>query len=231
MKKTVLTLIIIMMIGSLTAAENDLWDKARNFVESGLNLVPGKIVNTTIMLNKKKEEKSRTEIITKTQQENEGISVSFIKGNRDGTDLTEEDKEVEAILQQDFKPSEDSFFDNIISYEKTSEEKKINGKDCVVFQYTGEKTRTEKKKKVNVTVTGKLWIEESTGIPVMREFVTDPLPKKVKKMNMIIYYASIDNGCTESEVNVEMLVSFLLMKFRVNTNMNFSEFWEYEGIE
>ncbi len=231
MKKTVLTLIIIMMIGSLTAAENDLWDKARNFVESGLNLVPGKIVNTTIMLNKKKEEKSRTEIITKTQQENEGISVSFIKGNRDGTDLTEEDKEVEAILQQDFKPSEDSFFDNIISYEKTSEEKKINGKDCVAFQYTGEKTRTEKKKKVNVTVTGKLWIEESTGIPVMREFVTDPLPKKVKKMNMIIYYASIDNGCTESEVNVEMLVSFLLMKFRVNTNMNFSEFWEYEGIE
>lgn len=229
MKKIIVILILGFIIGNLAASENALWNKAQKFIENGSNLIPGRIVKTTVVLNKKGKEKSRTEITTKTQKENEDVSVSFIEGKRNGTELLADDKEVEAALQQDFKPSEDSFFDDVISFKQTFEEKIINGKDCIGFDYTGESIQTKKKKEIKEIETGKLWIEKSTGVPVMREFTTDQLPKHMKKFNIKIYYALIENSCTKSEVDIKVVVSYLFMKFRVNTTMAFSEYWKYEG--
>jgi len=231
MKKIVLILIIGMIIGSLNAAENDLWDKARKFVENGKNLVPGKIVDTTIMLDKKGKEKNRMEVILKTQKEDDGVSVIFIKGTQDGDELTEEDKFVESKLEEDYKPSGESFFDNVTSYQQTSEENIINEKNCVAFEYIEEKTRLEgkKKKEEKTSITGKLWIEKSTGVPIMREASITPLPKTVKEMNLKMYYTIIENECTESRTEIEMIISLIVMKLRINTIKSFSEYWRYEG--
>ena len=231
MKKTVIILIIGMIIGSLNAAENDLWDKAWKFVENGKNLVPGKIVDTTIILDKKGKEKNRMEVILKTQKEDDGVSVIFIEGTQDGDELTEEDKFVESKLEEDYKPTGESFFDNVTSYQQTSEEKIIFEKNCIAFEFVGEKTWLEGKKKTEkkTSFTGKLWIEKSTGVPIMRETSINPLPKTVKEMNLKKYYTIIENECTESRIEIEMIISLIVMKLRINTIKSFSEYWKYEG--
>ncbi|MCD4817127.1 MAG: hypothetical protein K8S23_00370 [Candidatus Cloacimonetes bacterium] len=231
MKKTALILIIGMIIGNLTATENELWFKAQKFIENGINLVPGKIIETTIMLNKKGKEKMRTETILKTHKEDDGVSVSFIEGIRGDEKLTEEDKQVKPNLEKDYKPTGETFFDNVTSYQLTSEEVIIDDKNCVVFEYTGEKIRLEgkKKKEKKTFITGKLWIEKSTGVPVMREVSIDPLPKPLKEMKMKIYYTNIDNCCTESRAEAEMLISLLVMKIRMNSITAYSEHWRYNG--
>ncbi len=230
MKKTVIIVMMVVLILSLSASENDLWNKAKQFIENGSNLVPCKIVTTTKEITKKGEEKSRTIISIKTQQEEEGVSVSFIEGTRDNVELTTDDSDVKDALMDDYKPSESTFFEKVVSFKQTSEEMIIHDKQCVAFEYIGESTRTEKKKEVNVTETGKLWVEKSTGFPMIREFSSSPLPKHLKKMDMKIHYEDNENRCTESKVELDIVASLMLMKFRIDILMEFSEHWEYTGL-
>jgi hypothetical protein len=227
MKKTGLIVLMAILAVSLTANENDLWGKAKQFVKNGENLVSGKITNTSIQLDKNDQETMRSVITIEIQQEDEGISTSFVSGSRNGEEVAADDREAEQYLQQDYTPKEGSFFDDVVSFEQTSEEKVIDDKECIKFDYTAERTRQEKKKEIEEIETGSIWLEKSTGKPVFREFVSDPLPKQIKEMNIQITYTSFEDAVTASKVETELLVSVLLMKMRMNTIMEFSEFWRY----
>ena len=63
----------------------------------------------------------------------------------------------------------------------------------------------------------------------MRETSINPLPKTVKEMNLKKYYTIIENECTESRIEIEMIISLIVMKLRINTIKSFSEYWKYEG--
>lgn len=229
MKKTVLILMTAILAISLTANESELWDKAKQFTKNGDDLVSGKVINTSIAKNKKGEETMHSVITIDLVQEAEGISTSFVSGTRNGKEVDEGDPEAEQYLMQDYTPEEGSFFDDVVSFQQTAEEKVIDDKECIKFDYTAERTRLEKKKEIEVSETGTLWIEKSTGKPVFREFVSDPLPKQIKEMNMQITYTSFEDAVIASRVETELLISVLLMKMRMTTIMEFSEFWRYEA--
>jgi hypothetical protein len=228
MTKTVLILMMTMLIVSLSANESELWNKAKQFAKNGEDLVSGKLVNTSIQLDKKGEETMRSVITLALTQEDEGVSASFVTGSRNGEEVTADDPEAAQYLQQDYTPEEGSFFDDIVSYNQTSEEKVIDDKECIKFDYIAKHTRKEKKKEIEETETGSIWLEKSTGKPVFREFVSDPLPKNVKEMNMKIHYTSFEDAVKGAKVESELLVSFMMMKMRMNSIMEFSDFWRYE---
>ena len=190
--------------------------------------MPGKIIDKTVVLNKKGDEKLKTEIVIKTVQVDNGVVVSFIQGERNNTKLTEKDSEVENALKKDYKPSEECFFDDIVLFNQTEKEKIINGKECIEFEYVAKRVRTEKKKEIKEIETGKLWIEKNSGQPILREFSTKPLSKKVKEMNITIHYSNFENGATVSKMEVKMIIRFMLLKFKVNTPVTYYDHWKYE---
>jgi len=226
MKRKLITIgIILLSVVSIFCNDTDvLWKKAETFLKNGWNLVPGNISSEMVMLDKKGVAQSRTEISYKTNQEAEGISVSFLSGTNANGELSDDSPEVQAGLQKDYTPDEDSFFSRATKHKFLATEKVIESKVCIAYEFEAD-TDNDEKESIQI---GKIWIEKNTGYPVLAEYEVSPLPAKVKEISIKTYYKIIDNDyATVERREVFTLVKWMLMKFRVQMNETFSNYWKY----
>jgi hypothetical protein len=113
-----------------------------------------------------------------------------------------------------------------ITVKPTGREEVIDGKRCAVFEFEDRRGRDEEDEDDDMIFTGKAWLETGTGIPVKIEFTSDPLPKRVKKMDtMVMYeYAGPDSLYARS-THVEATGGFLFIKKHFRMDMTFSDYW------
>ena len=105
----------------------------------------------------------------------------------------------------------------------------IDGKSAVAYEFS-EHTDDDK------VITGTAWLETATGIPIRVQYVTDPLPKRVKRMvtTMEYEYAGPDSLIVK-QTSIEATGGFLFIKKHFQMDMTFGEYWrlpeDYEAEE
>lgn len=103
----------------------------------------------------------------------------------------------------------------------------IDGKSAIAYEFT-EQADDDK------AITGTAWLEAATGIPIRVQYVTDPLPKRVKRMvtTMEYEYAGPDSLIVK-QTSIEATGGFLFIKKYFQMDMIFGEYWrlpeDYEG--
>ncbi|MCD4650636.1 MAG: hypothetical protein K8S56_02450 [Candidatus Cloacimonetes bacterium] len=224
MKKTTLLIMAFILLSSMFAIDNPLWNKAKEMQKKSHNLVPGIQKNTTIIMNKKREVQRTTEVIVKYEIEGNDFSASVVSALRNGEPIDEDDSEVKSLLTQPPDDSEDdsTFFDKVTSIEEISSEIS-DGKDCICFEYVSDTNDKKGKPKKEI---GKIWIEKETGIPTTREFVVEPLPKKVKKMKITISYNLTDSKeLVVSKIESNITIKVMLMTFIMSSTQEMSNYF------
>jgi hypothetical protein len=95
----------------------------------------------------------------------------------------------------------------------------IDGKSAIAYEFT-EQADEDK------TITGTAWLEATTGIPIRVQYVTDPLPKRVKRMvtTMEYEYAGPDSLIVR-QTSIEATGGFLFIKKHFQMDMTFGEYW------
>jgi hypothetical protein len=228
---------------------DSLWAKAVFLYEANDDWVPGSVYMHVQEVDKHGEPKDNKghEAWTRLFLNDEGeVDSELIKVLDNGEDVTEEEKakieEEEAERDEDEGEGDegvaiegytpfDAEHQGGLKFRATGEPEMVSGRHCVVFEFEDERENGDDGEES--TVMGRVWLEADTGVPFKMEYTTDPLPKRVKKMDTTVYYAydGPEDWYAES-MSMQATGGILFIKKHFHMNMTFSEFWRMpEGDE
>ena len=109
----------------------------------------------------------------------------------------------------------------------TGEEELIYGRRCAVYEFLDERKKENRDHdEEEWKAMGKVWLEVDTGAPCKLEYTTDPLPKRVKKMDTTVFYEfSPPDTLFAKNVSIRASGGFLFIKKYFHMNMTFSDYW------
>jgi hypothetical protein len=215
-----------------------LWEKAVKIAAENAKWVPGFVIHF-------EEEYSRFGIrqeLIEThsllhENDSHEVEVNFLKIIDKGKDITEDFiaeygatlvlEEGEYRLEHPFQET----YNRNVQYQQTGKTKKINGTECVLFEFSYENEKG--------TWQGTAWLEQESGTPVilMGELVSVPLDEKwytVTELKISAEYTTNHAGhwYPESAVvesNISVGDKFLkTYKGRIKETYRFQDYWELE---
>jgi hypothetical protein len=217
------------------SGQDELWQKAITIVETN-QWIPGQMVEDEQVFNTKGKLEEQTETHVQLLRQNQDkVEWKLLKCIRDGKDITKKTREeVDGILDieatQDVldleTPFEPSYQDQI-SFKRLDQQKTIQGKQCVAFQYTYAEEEA--------VLEGIAWLEEQTGIPyeihsaLSGSFEEDDVT--MSDLKQIHRYTYTPQGAwylVESEVDLKIELKSLLFKFKgqVRSVTTYSDYWK-----
>jgi hypothetical protein len=226
---------------SYAGGVDSLWARAVSLNSANSNWVPGSIYMHMQEVDKHGEPKdgSGHEVWTRLYLGEEGeVESEMVKVLDDGEDITQEERarrEKEDAERDDDEDGGDrmvmesySPFDpehqGGVEARATGEEEAVDGRPCAVFEFTDERESEDEDEEG--TVMGKVWLEIETGIPLKAEYTTDPLPKRVKKMNTtVLYEYSGPEAWYAGSMNIRATGGILFIKKHFSMTMTFSDYW------
>jgi hypothetical protein len=231
MKKYLILTICLLSVALLNAAENEIWDKARNIAELNWNLVPGLSSTVSETLNIPYEVSvNKTEYVVAHQPFENLIMNELVSAKIDGVEQTGENasREFDGILKHDLTPEKEGMFfrDNGegLTYEFTGREEEVKGFNCLAFDFIYEIDHE------NNTYRGVVWLDRDTGAPIKREFSMDKNPRLVKDMSIEEYY-HYDPQTREwfrESVKSQTIVAVMGQEMMNITTVTYSDYWRYE---
>jgi len=177
--------------------------KTKDQKETWMKLLPGDKETQVVKVLQNGKDITRETLEAEKERKREEA-----KKKDGGRSITLSNEEIVPLLSNSNKP----VVHNYIGREK------INGADCLVFEFRKEHIR--KKGTANETVIhqGKLWLDAASGIPVKTSFSPTPLPSMVKQMDMDA--AFVPDGDTFFLKDYKMVVKagilFLAKRFRIS---------------
>ncbi len=246
-----LSLLMLLLMPALSSAlgVDSLWARALTLSEANGDWVPGSIYVHMQEVDKHGEPKQdKVKEVWSRLYLGEGgeVESEILKVLDSGKDVTEEERarrereEVEENDGRDDEKDDDgdgrvtvegySPFDpgkqDGVTVKPTGLEQVIDGKHCAVFEFEDRREGDEDGDDDGLVFTGKAWLETGTGIPVRIEFTSDPLPKRVKRMDTTVTYeyAGPDSWYARS-THVEATGGFLFIKKHFRMDMTFSDYW------
>ena len=223
------------------APTDSLWLKAVAISEKNDDLVPGLMKMHMQEVDKHGEPKDLDKYhevwSTLSLGEDGEVEYEMIKTVENGEDVTEEEKakeEREKAREKDSDGQEggdaeshemrgynpfDPENQDAVSIVALGDGLAVNGKNTAVYEFS-ERTRDD------VEISGKVWLEVDTGIPVRVEYTPDPLPKRVKHMVTTMEYEHIyPDSLFVRHMFVEVTGGILFIKKHFHMDMTFDDYW------
>ncbi len=224
---------------------DSLWARGVSLAEANDGWVPGSIYMHMQEVDKHgqpKDDKGH-EVWTRLYLGEDGeVESEMVKVLEDGEDITEEEKskmeEEEAgedddegeeggrMTMESYTPFDPEYQDGL-DLRATGEEEVVDGRRCAVFEFEDvRESEDEDDDEEGGTVIGRAWLVVETGIPLKTEYTTDPLPKRVKKMNTTIFYEyGGPNSWYAKSMNLKVTGGILFIKKHFHMNMTFGDYW------
>lgn len=245
-----LSLLVLLLIPAFSPhpGVDSLWAQALTLSEANSNWVPGSIYVHMQEVDKHGEPKDDKvqEIWSRLYLGEEGeVESELLKAIDGGEDVTEKERAKRA--REDAKKDKESAdgddeddggvtiegyspFDpekqGGVTVRPTGLEQVIDDKTCVIIEFEDRRGGDEEDDDDNVVFTGRAWLEKGTGIPVRIQFTSDPLPKRVKKMETVVTYeyGGPDSWYARS-THVVATGGFLFIKKHFRFDATFSDHW------
>ena len=232
MKKLTVLIIFFLVIQLIQAddTEDPIWKKAGIIAKENSNLVPGELRQIARQTNKKGKVKSEESLLIRYEKIGEQVEAIYVSGERDGETMPEDDERVQSVLNENVLDNSslfNNFQGNDLKVTKTSEFREIKGYNCLAFNYEFNKIDEEDNK---ISVTGKVWLEEENGIPLLNEAILESSKKVVKDMKVISHYHYGEDGWYMNEVYTSFRISLILMSIYIEMDRFYQNYWEYEPI-
>jgi hypothetical protein len=219
------------------APADSLWLKAVGLAEKSKDLVPGSIESYMQEVDKhgnpKHEEDFRHSWGRLSLGEDGKVEYESVKVLEKGKDVTEEERAKEAKRREKggdedsdgFSVEGYSPFDteaqDRMSIVRCEETESADGKDLAVYEFV-EHPGADRKEEVS----GKAWLDISTGVPVKIEYTSDPLPKRVKRMTTTVEYRySPPDTLVPERFTMDVTGGILFIKKHFHMEMTFSDHW------
>ena len=215
---------------SLNDESEACWQKGVNAALLAKDYVPGKIYMKFERLDSDGKTKDQNETwLELLPGEKEG---KLIKALENGKDITKEELEKERIKKEknkeNGKKNNDGHFINLSSEEivpfltnskkpvtyKYLGKEKENGVECIVFEFQKDYIQKKGIKNETITYQGKIWLDAVSGIPVKSSFSPNPLPSKVKQMDMNTTFISDGDRFFIKSHRMYIKAGFLFFKKR-----------------
>ncbi len=154
------------------------------------------------------------------KKENGQTDSEIIKVVHNGKDITEQEKKKsndDKGKKQTFSLRGDLFArekQDSVKYSRLEGSTLVAEKDCVVYAF-------EQKVSDTVNYKGRVWLDSTNGLPVKSEFTMNPLPSKVKKMDIVVHYMVNDGLFAFKTISFNVHASFLIISKRIRTFMEF----------
>jgi len=248
----VVALILMLLLAfagpaSLLAGEgpDSLWSKAISLYESNDNWVPGSVYMHMQEVDKHGQPKDERghEVWTRLYLDEDGeVEGELVKVLDNGEDITEEERarreeeerenedeggdDDRSVTMEGYMPFDPEHQDGM-NFHATGDLEVVNGRRCAVFEFEDErKGEDEDDDDDDTVVTGKVWLELEKGVPMKMEYTTDPLPKRVKKMNTTVVFEFTDpDTWRPASMSVEATGGFLFIKKHFHMHMTFDDHW------
>jgi len=225
----IVCIILALSITLLADDQNDaLWLKAAEIAENNWNWVAGSQESINLQKNKKGKIKSEENIKIAIFQTEDGITANLISAMRDGEVLDENDDSVQSILKKDKMPDNSSLFHNFegrnLNVTRTEEIEEIDGYSCLAFAYSYIKDDEERGE---TNATGKVWIDQETGAPILNEMQIEPPKKMIKEISFNNHYFFDGTNWYMDNVQMKFRLSTLIFKLNVESIINYTDFWKY----
>lgn len=222
-------------------ATEDLWQKAVQIAAENQDYAPGKVHTYVEELNRRgKVIKTEETWLQVTVDQKDQIKVECLKIMENGKDVTgrEKDKREKDINNNsEKKPGKSSkrtltftnddlnpFAPKVqkdVFYHPTDRKEYINGKECVLYEYTW-------KKNTEYTQKGTAWLAADNGAPVFLKYTLDIKPKQIKDFWATGNYQYLDGGLWQPENGeMEMSGGSWFKQFHIKVRFTLSDFWEY----
>jgi hypothetical protein len=177
--------------------------KTKDQKETWMKLLPGeKEVQVVKVLKNGKDVTKET--LAEEQEKNKAAE----KKKESGNSINLANEEIVPFLSNSKKPVVHNYLGR----------QKINGADCLVFEFRKEHIRKKGTTKETVVHQGKLWLDAASGMPVRTSFSPTPLPSMVKQMDMDATF--VPEGDTFFVKDYKMLIKagflFLAKRFRIS---------------
>ena len=234
-------------VASAETPTDSLWLRAVDLSEQSRDLVPGTMESFMQEVDKHGKPKDDDKYRHSWGQLSLGgdgeVRYEPVKVIKDGDDITEEEQAKERERQEnDDKEDSNSFTSegytpfkegaqDRMSIERLDETEMVDGKDLVVYKFVehpddGDDENDDK-------VTGTVWFDVATGVPVKMEYTTDPLPKRVKRMITTMKYAyAAPDTLVVRRMIMDATGGLLFIKKHFHVEMTFDEYWRLpEGYE
>ncbi len=229
-----------MVTTTSATVQDELWQKAIDITAKN-TWIPGHVLQHERVVDKKGklQEDSESEILLAPGQ-NGKIAVNIVNAVSNGKDVTDEArKENDGEAESDeIIDSNNPFASDVqenIMVTRLDQQKTIQGKQCIGFQYSLETDSTIANEEKDVSIAGIAWIDEITGVPYEIEMEITSVPFKedqvtINALKQIDHYNYIDGQWlqTESVLDMDIEVKAFLMKFKgtVNSVSQYSQHWK-----
>jgi len=172
--------------------------------------------------------------LTEDDDEGDDIIGELISADGDVADGAEEVQELpeEISVQTSGSSSEKLFLEtdsNKITVKRLKKTKKINGIPCVAYDVTyspsGEKEDLQ---------SGRVWLNSTTGAPVLTEMQIPSSSKEVKRTDLITYFkyeASTNTNVVDYFTLTVKINVLLILTFKHETTVKQSEYFTYPAID
>lgn len=206
------------------------WQKGVNAALLAKDYVPGKIYMKFERLDSDGKTKDQNETwLELLPGEKEG---KLIKALENGKDVTKEELEKERIKRENNKgkgkKNNGDHFINLSSEEivpfltnskkpvtyKYLGKEKENGVECNVFEFQKDYIQKKGTKEETITYQGKIWLDAVSGMPVKSSYTPNPLPSKVKQMEMDTTFISEGDKFFIKSHKMYIKAGFLFFKKR-----------------
>lgn len=179
----------------------DLWNRAVSAYSLGRNLVPGRLNITFSMLSSKGEvtENHEQEVRYFWDEKTGKLESELLWARDDGQDVTAKARAEEQKRKQKAEQKKEGKRNSLslgheelplalsrqadVRVVQTSEKKILEGRSCLGFDVSMKVPASEGKKESSL-MKGRVWIDEEGGRPMELTLRPEPLPSKVKAMNM-----------------------------------------------
>ncbi len=230
-KISVLVTLLYLFSASDTYAytQDKLWNKTIEIGEKSRELIPNKIISTTNEVDNNGKVKSSFLIDLKVSESKDHRLVFYInKATKDNKNITsefrKEYKERQKKQQTNLTSLKDInllFFresQKNVTVNKTNYKESIHHKKCIIYDFSFKRNEKENYK-------GRAWIEDETGLPIKLNFTMDPLPKLVKKLDIVFDYKNkSDSYYFIDNIKVEASASILLFEKFYNLSVYFVDY-------
>lgn len=205
----------------------DLWNDAVRIHARNQDWEAGLVRVSFVQYNRRDQEISRSRSLIQVTVGEDGELVStVIESHHDGEAGDEqseggapfgsEENAFEVLQISPFDPTEQ----RRVRVQQTEEIRYIDGHRAVAFEYTvsGDGNRS---------AVGTAWLSEESGRPLMLEATIDPLPRYLESFSARQRYSGDSERWTAESLDFDADIRFLLIRRRIETAMEFSDYFEY----
>jgi hypothetical protein len=220
---------------------DDLWQKAVQIAAQTQNYVPGKVYSHVEEFNTQgKETKVEETWLQLMADQNNQVKTECLKALENGKDVTEREnhhldkfdmnksqkssKRTMTFGSDDLNPFDPKVQNNVF-YHPTDRKETVNGKECVLYEYTWKKDAEKTQKST-------AWLVIDSGMPLQLKFTLAPKPKYVKSFEATARFNHQENGLWFPEVgDMETSGGSWFKHFHVRVHFTLSDFWLYQNNE